>query len=34
MLQAFAQEVLDEIRNEAVQEHITGVVRERLESFV
>ncbi len=30
MLQAFAQEVLDEIRNDAVKAHITGVVRDRL----
>jgi len=34
MLQAFAQEVLDEIRNDAVKEHITGVVRESLQRFV
>jgi Fe-S cluster assembly protein SufD len=33
LLQAFAQEVLDEIRNDAVKEHITGIVRERLESY-
>jgi len=33
MLQAFANEVLDEIRNEAVKEHITQTVRDRLATY-